>query len=314
MTPKILVVEDDSDGNGFIPSNDYRSARNFVQISNSDEDYMSLILTDRYVTIRDIYVDATTFNLKLNYNQTYYGDLYTYLLDTYNICADHEIFELVVMDTDNIYKISSSDEISISSAGRSTDYTFDKSGEIENFRFQSWDDYKEGMYITGSLRIFDSNGDEVMDIRSNSIPLTPEMFSLLVGEIVKIVIEDEMVVEKLDVVNKIDKKIVSVARPDDYKSNIIKPVFYRAYPSENIELHGNVTFNIGVDLDQYKSKVDKFSIQIEGITFQETGRVPGYVIFKIVGEKLPKENISGTYYIVDGDGVLVTTGKYSYVD
>jgi hypothetical protein len=185
------------------------------------------------------------------------------------------------------------------------------------------------MYITETLKVFSTSKGENMAIRSNSIPLNKELFSYLVGEEMYIADIDTTIPENeeqdpdfvmnidvtnIDAVNKIVKQVVNVSRPDDYKSNIIKPVFYHAYDTENIELHSGVTFNIGVDLDNYKSKVDTFSIQIEGMSFQEVGRVPGYVLFTIPGMKLPKANPSGTYYILDNKGIMVTKGKYEYTD
>jgi hypothetical protein len=169
------------------------------------------------------------------------------------------------------------------------------------------------MYIVATLRLFDSNDNEILDIKSNHIPITKERFSLLVGD--ELSIDDmDIQIENLDIVNKIEKRVVSISRPEEYKSNIIKPVFYRAYESDKIELHKTVTFNIGVDLDKYKSKIENFAIQIEGMSFPEVGRVPGYVIFKINGEKLPKSFPNGTYYILDGEGTMVTSGKYEYAD
>lgn len=310
------IVETYIDATDYIVSDDFRSARNFIQVSSSDSDYMHLSLEEMHQDC------VTKFLCSLHFNEMYSGKLYDYLSETYLMDRVNSIvYELVVMDRDNIYKIVDSEKISISgnSAPEHPElYTFGTS----DIRFSDWSEYHEGMYLVASARLIGlENVDgnfldvELMALLSNSIPIDIRLFSMLVGEETVINISDlEMDILELDVVNKIEKKVVSVQRPDEYKSNIIKPVFYRAYPAEHIELHGNVSFNIGVDLDNYKSKVDNFSIQVEGNVFPETGRVPGYVIFRIDGEKLPRENETGTYYIVDGEGVLVTTGKYSYAD
>lgn len=294
---EITPVEENSSLTGWIPSTQYSSGRNLILLSERDSDYLTLNLEETVDQGRTIYRST------LNFNSAFDGDLRTYFAETYFLDIDYMIPEIVVMDTDNIYKLVDLPE----DRGLSTIVEFTTDG----LRFDSWNDYVEGMFLVSTFRLFSTEGTEVMDIKSNPLPLYPEKFSALVGE--ELIIDDtHMEITNLDVVNKIEKKIISVNRPDEYKSNIVKPVFYRAFPAESIELHSTVSFNIGVDLDQYKTKIDSFSIQIEGLTFPEVGRVPGYVLFKIDGEQLPKTNPTGTYYILDGEGVLVTTGKYSF--
>lgn len=101
-------------------------------------------------------------------------------------------------------------------------------------------------------------------------------------------------------------------RPDDYKANIIKPVFFRSRDLGNLIVHPEVTEQICINLDAYKSKVNSFILQLEGISFPEQGRTAAGVIFKIIGNRLPKSKTSGLYYILSQDSELVTTGKYTY--
>lgn len=303
---EIGVVSEDSTNDGYIPSSEYSSGRNLLLLGGGDSDYMTLMLTDSGS-------GTLEFFSELVFNRSYGGDLKEYIEETYFIELDKVMAEIVVMDENSIYKIDSV-QLDLSKkpeATFSTDY----------LRFDSWEDYSDGMYVVSVFRLFskvDGEELETIDIRSNHVPMTKELFSQMVGPKIEIIENtlDEMNIDinTVDVVNKIQKNIVTVARPDDYKSNIIRPVFYHAYDSSNIELHNAVTFNIGIDLDNYKTKVSNFSLQIEGIVFPEIGRVPGYVLFTIAGNKLPKDNQTGTYYVLDGDGIMVTKGKYMFTE
>ena len=118
----------------------------------------------------------------------------------------------------------------------------------------------------------------------------------------------------IDVVNKVVNNVVSVERPDDYKANIIKPVFFKVQDAFNITIHPAVTENICINLDAYKNKVNVFSIKIGDQTFNEIGRTANGVIFKIVGVNIEANNgDTGTYYILNDVGELVTTGQYNTV-
>lgn len=294
---ELNVVTTDDDVT-YIPSIQYSSGRNLMLINERDSDYMTLRLEDHITDGR------ISYDTVLEFNEAYDGDFKKYLSETYFIDAEYLIPELVLMDADHIYRID--------------DLPLDYSMNIQHgfnddeLRFDSMDEWISGMYLTATYRIFDASGNELMDIRSNDLPMTIDRFARLVGP--KIIFDDEMNITNLDIVNKIEKNIISVERPDDYKSNIIRPVFYRAYDAKDIILYNGVTFNVGIDLDQYKTKVTSFTLQVEGCSFSETGRVPGYIIFTVSGNQLPKENPTGTYYILGDNQELVTTGKYSYAE
>ena len=95
----------------------------------------------------------------------------------------------------------------------------------------------------------------------------------------------------------------------DYKANIVKPVFVKVQEADSISLHRSVIENIVINLDKYKNKVDAFILKIGDANYYEIGRINTGIIFKIVGTSLPQEN--GLYYILNEDGELVTTGKYT---
>ena len=71
----------------------------------------------------------------------------------------------------------------------------------------------------------------------------------------------------------------------------------------------------------YKSKVNKFILQIdvkvedtyERFRFEQIGANSYGILFKITGNKIPKSAIKGTYYILNEDFELITTGNYNCV-
>lgn len=121
-----------------------------------------------------------------------------------------------------------------------------------------------------------------------------------------------MVVKKPRIINKDIIQVVEMTAQTDSKSNIIQPVFFRTRELANIIVHPEVTENICINLDAYKAQATRFFIKIEGVTFQEIGRVESGVIFKVQGNMLPGKVAGGVYYILDQDTNLVTTGKYVY--
>ena len=76
-------------------------------------------------------------------------------------------------------------------------------------------------------------------------------------------------------------------------------MFFKAPDVDNLIIHPAVTENICINLDSFKSKVNRFIIQIEDCCFNEIGRTSAGVIFKIVGKSLPRSSSQGLYYILD---------------
>ena len=115
-------------------------------------------------------------------------------------------------------------------------------------------------------------------------------------------------------INAVNKNIVETIKMDnisDYKSHIIQPVFVRVRESSNIIIHKGVNENICINLDQYKSKVSRFIIKIGDNSFKQTSSTAQGIIFKINGAMLKDIDSSGTYYILNEEYELVTTGKYT---
>ena len=254
------------------------------------------------------------FYCGLVFNDVYENNFEDYLRETYQITVDENFkikYGFVIGDKDNPYKY--------------TEHVFDyaESGtsfELDEFVFDSWNDYVDGMYAQVYV-ILQKHDEDILVLISNQVYITQEEFKYFMrmpeGEILENDIREirkvdldslDMDVNKYNVVNVIENKIVSVERPSDYKANIIKPVFIKVQDADSIRLHRSVTENIVINLDAYKNKVKAFILKIGDTNYYEIGRVNSGIIFKVVGSSLPEEN--GNYYIVNDDGELVTTGKY----
>lgn len=244
------------------------------------------------------------------------------------------VYEVIFRDNDNVYAYHNKLVKYEDSIGA----VFNKE-EIS----KTWSWYKDGLFLQGSIELYTDDDiksieseldgltdtekvdvihdtlEPTVDIISNEIPLNKENYKFLVPLTIlptgknKINLKLVNMTEyKVDVVNKIHKNVINITRPEDYKSNVIKPVFIRAENIGNITIHPAVTENISINLNKYKSKVDLFYIRIEGVDFIEIGRTPQYVVFGIDGHLLPNEITEGIAYILDENHTLVTTGHYTY--
>ena len=122
-----------------------------------------------------------------------------------------------------------------------------------------------------------------------------------------------MNIHTYNVVNKITNEIVQIERPNESKTNILQPVFFRVKDTEVLTLHPIVTENISINLDDYKSKVEKFVLLIEGCRFEQIGANKYGILFKIGANRLPATAITGVYYILNENDELITTGKYNCI-
>lgn len=295
---------------------------------------ISMLFNDVYEGNIDLYLGETYGLWKVNEDGEYvdkYGnvlprDQYTGIVienpdpddDHYKLTPrdNRIIVELVIKDGENIYDIH--DKI----VTGETSFIFDKS-EIGH----DWNWYTDGLTMVGGIEIYDTDLDDIAEIHdtlfpiisviTNDIPLNQDNFRFLVPNNVtdkkSIKIDNVKMFEyNVSVVNKIQKNVIQVNRPEDYKANIIHPVFYRSENLGDIIIHPEVSENIGINLNKYKSKVDLFHIRIEGVDFIETGRTAQDVIFTVDGNLLPGEVDGGLYYILNDKFEMVTSGKYTY--
>ena len=281
--------------------------------------------------------DVIDFDLRFNNT---FDSINQYISETYNTAYTTAVFQYVIMDKDNIYYERSI----VSDENGSFDNSFNEDYEISGLAtlhsheyidapvFTSWDEWKDGMWIEGTLSFVGpewtdediSNGDYLpfLTIFSNKLILNQDLFALLLHDDHDNMFPNQVNLENvvnmqninLTAINRIEKTIKVIAPTDSTKNHIIQPVFYQTKDNiKEITIHPTVTENISINLDKYKSSVKTFMVQIEGVSFKEIGRTPNGVVFTIMGSMLPKKINNGSLYILNQDGVLVTTGKYSYV-
>ena len=308
---------------GYIKMQDCVGGQGAMNITYDSDDFLSLDIHSN--TSESLNRDVPAIECNLKFNKYYNGDLKDYLIETYGNYDYKVQYEMVIGNSDDIYSIVTSKLMK-----PTTYYKFPKN-KIENFT--NGIGWKQGINIICSINIF--NGDEsVIYILSNTLPLTEDLFRYFVQTQVHCDKDDceecktdlkiqnvnyvnlqevDMNLINLNVVNKIENQIVQIDRPVDAKACIMQPVFFKVSEGTDLTVHPEVTEVVCLNLDKYKSSVTSFILQIEGVHFVEYGRNVSGVLFRIVGNKLPKETSQGTYYLLNQDEELVTTGKYTYM-
>lgn len=249
-----------------------------------------------------------------------------FIRDTYNYyIADGSIrigYSIVLRNDDDIFNVSLK-ELTPNAPTASPLYINNLEFGKNNIDWKWWENYtatiNKPLFLQGVVTIGgnDENGNyrEMFYMRTNEIPVTQEVFSYFLPTNGRRINLNNINMNLLNIsaANKTEHVVYKYDNVNDAKSNIIQPVFFKARDLGNIIIHPEVTENICINLDQFKSKVKRFAIQIEGCMFQEIGRTGSGVVFKITGNILPKEKTSGLYYILDENSVLVTNGNYNYV-
>jgi hypothetical protein len=281
----------------------------WVKLDNYDTEYSAINVIDTFnqklnATLKLELDSSRKFVCKINYNE-FYNSLHDYILETYQLDTDltelKTIFGLTFRDKNDAYKY--------------IEHTYNGLKETDEFQIselsiKNWTDFIEGEYanVIIMLRI---DEDDIIVLTSNTILLTQDTFKyLLPVSINKINLDRvDMNIQKYDVVNIVKNEIVTIERPNDYKANLLTPVFIKVQEASTIRLHKSVTENIVINLDAYKNSIDAFTIKIGDYNSNELGRVNSGVVFKINGVSLPEET-EGTYYILNDNNELVTNGKY----
>lgn len=327
LTFSITPVTYDPVRNVYIKSTEYTGGANSVLLDRyvNDDARLTISFTNNYKY-------TPTIKCQYEFNSVY-NSLKEYLAETYNLWFPlYANFELVVMDDEDIWKQIKTDYVKIDD-----DYEPTMMFTRDELNFESWEEYNTNLLIKATFNIMvcvddvpstisledyvpEYEGDRFIScsyIMSDGLYLTPELFKFFIKDTnydkkinYKLL---DMNVYEITAINKIEKKIINVDRTDNYKSNIIRPVFFQTKNTNNLQIHADVNENIALNLDSYKSKVKAFRLRIEGIDFIEVGRNNSGVIFKIIGAQLPKENTSGSYYIIDENNEMVTSGYYEYI-
>jgi hypothetical protein len=316
----------------YIKTDKYTGGQNSINMSANEDDFINLKLkvntTDKLnLNARPAVVLDVGFNNE--YNQTI-GGLCEYLEETYKVKNCSIKYELVIGNEDDLYAVISKD-LNLSDQEINTlpvDQQFTKDDILSTGNFINWSGWKEGIFLMGSINIMDEFNESVIYILSNKVPFTRNIYKYFVGTDFKIFNNEpinnvnldlvNMRLYNINAVNKIENTVVQISRPEDVKSNLTQPMFYRSVEMGNINVHPKVVETICVNLDMYKSKVDTFILKIEDSSFVEIGRTQSGVLFKlknptILKDDKGKDKLSGVYYILNQDNELVTSGKYNYI-
>ena len=274
---------------------DYKAGYTTVSLSKTPNDLTNLLEFDEEFNIKNT----------LYFNSVYGGDFQLYMSETYGLNDIYNNYsvkqELVLKDSDNIYRFFET--------VMSSNKTVLNKAELG----MTWEDWKVGMYFVSTINVLDENENELMVLYSNELPITLESFAYLISKNEKIELEKvEMNIYNLDVVNKIEKRIVQVTNGVDDKSNIINNVFVITSKIDDLVIYPKVTQNVLIPLNGYKNKVTLFYLLIEGVCFTEIGRNQQGVVFKIDGNLLPNKEQNGVYHILDESKDMVTMGNYTY--
>ena len=314
---------------GYVKLDPYIGGQNAINISDEVSDYIgtNIKLNDE----RDRYGVLANLSFNRDYcsgEKQMLSDLKQYLRETYDINDRLALdYELVVMDDDNIYKVVTKN-IEELEEDQDISHLFTRN----DLAFSNWRGWKEGLYFSLSVMIstiYTNEDDEevkeeVLLLRSNTISITQDVMKFFIisdPNIPQSINLDEVDMNNYNInaVNKVEKKIIQLDRPDNNKGNLIKPVYFRARELNELVVHPNVTENISFNLDAYKSQVERFFLQIDGVVFPEFARVASGVIFRIVGADLPYSTneegnriSEGVLYLLNQDKELITTGKYRY--
>lgn len=318
----LFVVEENE--NGYIKKDGWTGGQNSIMVG----DPADLLLHTKYDIQNRIIDLSVTFNEE-------YDDLLDYFTETYGVNQVAAVIQYIIADSDDVYYEQSKLYNTIVGAHFYFDIDEDEGSVLnvitdsinESF-FDSRDNWKPGLKIQSSIMFYDSSQEYDLDypfitIMSNKLYLTPELFVYMVNtnrgvgdNLIPTVINLEtldMDNVNLKATNKIIQNVQVVTPTDSTKKHLLQPVFYQTRNIENIILHPAVTENIALNLDAYKGNVSRFKLQIEGVIFNEVGRTSKGVVFKVVGNMLPKEANEGTMYVLDQNNDLITTGKYVYV-
>lgn len=188
--------------------------------------------------------------------------------------------------------------------------------EFEIPIFTTWDQLPETLICKTTF--IDRYVGSILE--SNFVIITKEYYKYLVNYE-----EDYIQIYKatnlMDKVNFYDKIVCNVKLENNENTNIsnsinntkiiYKPIFYKTQDLQNIQLQQGVTQNIGINLNNYMTKVNTFYIVIDNVRFIEIGRNDIYVIFNIQCNKL--KNKFGSYYVTNEEDDYISSGNWSII-
>lgn len=252
--------------------------------------------------------DGLKFKSTLMFNRTIYSSIEDYFLKNYNMNIDFITKELTILDDDNIYRmfqwnhdlrsdINDDDRADFNITDKTPFDMCDNSEQwneygINIYRqqpFIGWYDFINGMYAQCVYKVY-SDGIPKMYIKTNRVYITQDEYRFLINNPMTINLNDiTMNVENVKIINKIENNVIQIQRPDDYKNNLVKPVFYKAYSADTIvimrdpKVGGSLKQYISIELPSNVSAnvIKLFKLRINGQVFTEVARQMNQVIFLI---------------------------------
>lgn len=89
---------------------------------------------------------------------------------------------------------------------------------------------------------------------------------------------------------------------------LYKPYFFKVQDLQNIKLRSKIVQNIGINLNQYMTKVETFKLIMDGNEYIEIGRNDSFVIFSVDANNITQ---GGRYDIFNEDDDYISSGEYS---
>lgn len=286
--------------------------------------------------------DKLNFNSTLKFNRTIYSSIEDYFSKNYNMNINLITKELTILDDDNIYRmfqwnhdlrsdINDDDRADFNITDNTPFDMCDNSEQWNDYDiniyrqqpFDGWNDFRNGMYAQCVYKVY-SDGVPKMYIKSNRVYITQDEYRFIINNPETINLNDiDMNVENVKIINKIENNVIQIQRPDDYKNNLVKPVFYKAYSADTIVIMRDP--NVGGSLKQYISielpsnvspnAIKLFRLRINGQAFTEVARQMNQVIFLInPGVKVDVDLEDALmneieYNVMNEDDVTVFYGK-----
>lgn len=304
----------------------YTENKDYIKLDNYLGGLNSMLLSDSSnisLSTRIEYHSPREVELTFSYDRNLYTNgLDEYIQETYKVDPSDNITyrsTLTLYDNSNIFNIyfpQQDQEVTVFDLTPTDDSTIDFSESGDG-----WDTFYPGLQLKAVTEFF-CEDLPLLTLISNPLYVTQDMFAAILEneqdidpQSITDALENDpninpIFMESFNIVNKTQKQIINIEKPNDFKNNLTRPVFIRAQKNNEIIVHPAVTENISINLREYKNYVETFTLRIADTEFVEYGRQSSNIIFKVVGKQLPEEIENGIYYVLDDNKELVTSGNY----
>lgn len=306
-----------TDKGDYVKLDNYLGGMNSLLLSDSSNVALSTLID---------YESPRTVRLRFVYDTDLYTNgLAEYIQETYQFDSPQiEVnSRLTLFDNNNIYNVYEPTHEDLTGA----EFDLTPQQDMYSIDFDEsadgWDSFHPGLQMKV---ITELTCDELplITLISNNIFVTQDVFGSILANESSYDVDslntvltndndpniDNSYMENINMVNKTTRQIINIEKPNDFKNNLTRPVFIRAQKNNDIIIHPSVTENISINLREYKNYVETFTLRIADTDFTEYGRQSSNIIFKVVGKQLPEDIEEGTYYVLDDNNELVTSGPY----